>query len=116
MAVLRCIEESSESLPCVMSVAECHEDVRGGTLRVLVIDETEAVEFVLVLVGCAVRLDVICGELDDGALGEVVAVAKCIAARCHDFSCSQGYADGVEALGFVDEASIGLDLWTLSCI
>ena len=46
----------------------------------LVIYETEAVEFVWVLVCCIVCLDEIGGELDDGALGEVVAVAECIAA------------------------------------
>lgn len=52
----------------------------------LVIDVTEAAEFVWVLVGCAVCLDVPGGESDDGALGEVVAVAECVAVWGHDFS------------------------------
>ena len=52
----------------------------------LVVYETEAVEFMWVFVGCAVCLDVPNGELDDGALGEVIAVAEGVAAWYHDFS------------------------------
>lgn len=63
-----------------MPMPKRHEDIRGGTLRVLVIDETEAVEFMWVFVCCAVCLDVPDGEFDDGALGEVVAVAEGVAA------------------------------------
>lgn len=82
----------------------------------LVIYETKAVEFLWVLVRCSVGVDVPGGELDDGALREMVAVAECMSARCHDFTATQRGANGVETLGFMDEALIRLGLWTLTCV
>ncbi len=52
----------------------------------LIIHVTEAVKFMRVFVCCAIRLDEPDGELDDGALREVVAVAEGVSAWCHDFS------------------------------
>jgi hypothetical protein len=93
-----------ESLPSVMAMTKRRKDIRRGAFGVLVVYETEAVKFLRVLVCRAVSLDEQGGDLHDGALREVVAIAEGVTARGHDFSSGKGDANRVEALGFMDKA------------
>jgi hypothetical protein len=93
----------------MMPMPKRHENIRRRALRVLVIHKPEAVELLWVFVDGLVGLNEPDRQLDDGALREVVAVAEGPAAGGHDLAAGEGGADGVEALGFVDEACGVLD-------